>query len=87
MTDSLKDRIQTLIYDWSWKDGDNIEDITKQILSLFRQAIEEAKPKEKEVGMMRQGTMAIMDMPQPYDTGYNKGVSDYHDALKEVIRK
>lgn len=69
---------------------DNQEEIiTDSILSLFKQAIEEAKPKDKEIRYEEIDTGIGIDRleydGQEKEHSYNKGISDYHSALMEKL--
>lgn len=54
---------------------DEFYETASLILSLFKQAIKEAKPKEKD----------DVELDDVYYQGYDDGVDDYHSALMEKV--
>ena len=55
----------------------------RAILSLIKQGIEEAEPKERSEGIL--GILGTTHRDGVFNEGYNKGIADYKSNLLQMV--
>ena len=77
---TIKNKITTYLVPYLNVPKNDAYSVSERILSLIREAVEEAKP--KEYGEVNTFSEVIENID-----GFRKGVSAYHDALMEQLNK